>query len=309
VYINVHVMKEKSQVEARNITIVTASGACRHITSPFLSQITMSATSRSSSPIASPSAPSTSEKDKASISKINEAGAAEDNENAGTPEAQESDASRDDRDDNSEDEDDKDASDASARQDSAEAKEGAASSTTPSAGDWQAIFSPAHNAYYFYNGKTQETTWTNPLESSPDASTSTSISTPEASTSQASVPPHLAQMYAAQAAAASQGIDPSLAHLDPSLAGASGPGGGGVYAATAKFNARTGAFAKVDARAPEHLSEFERAKRMSEFYFDVNAWEQDVAKRHLEEAQEEESRKKKRPSKTDLVSRHLSLRR
>lgn len=109
--------------------------------------------------------------------------------------------------------------------------------------------------------------------------------------------------YDIYAAAAEQGIDPALAHLDPSLA-ASGTAPG-AFTYTAKFNSRTGAFARPDARDPTHLSEYERAKRMSEFYFDVNAWEHEVEKRKLEEAQEEESRKRKKPTKKDLVSQHL----
>lgn len=190
-------------------------------------------------------------------------------------------------------------------------------SQAPSNGAWQAIFSPMHNAYYFFNSTTQETTWVNPLQV-PDSSTSTPPSAPTATDPDASasapadpssaakpdgpIPAHLAQLYAAQTAATAQGIDPSLAHLDPSLAG--GPGGpSGAYAMQAKFNARTGAFTTADARAPEHLSEYERAKRMSSFYFDVGAWENEVAKRRLEEEEmEEDGRKKKRPSKKDLVS-------
>lgn len=108
-----------------------------------------------------------------------------------------------------------------------------------------------------------------------------------------------------QAAALAQGIDPALAHLDPSLAAGPSSLPGGAF--TAKFNARTGAFAKSDARDPTHLSEFERAKRMSEFYFDVGAWEKDLEHRNTEEYQEEEDKKRKRkPSKKDLVNSHFS---
>jgi len=77
---------------------------------------------------------------------------------------------------------------------------------------------------------------------------------------------------------------------------------------TAKFNAHTGQFAPNSARTPGHLSEHERAKRMSEFYFDVGKWEEDLAKRggsiRAEEGDEEggSGKKRKRPSKKDLVS-------
>ncbi|CCM05640.1 uncharacterized protein FIBRA_07869 [Fibroporia radiculosa] len=175
---------------------------------------------------------------------------------------------------------------------------GSSASPPPTAtatnGDWQAIWSPDYNAYYFHNTKSGETTWTNPLQPAPaeEASvdpTATSMPpTPSAS---------MSAMYDLQAAAVAQGIDPSLAHLDPSLAaGPSNP----AFTYTAKFNARTGAFTKPDGRDPSHLSEYERAKRMSEFYFDVNAWEREVESRKLEEAQEEESKKRKRPTKKDL---------
>ncbi|KZS99803.1 uncharacterized protein LAESUDRAFT_625769, partial [Laetiporus sulphureus 93-53] len=181
---------------------------------------------------------------------------------------------------------------------SASASPTPAVAVTATAGDWQAVWSPTHNAYYFFNAKTQETTWNNPLQladaSQPVAGPSTE---PGRSSMSPEPPASAASMYALQAAAAAQGIDPALAHLDPSLAGPSTPG---AFTYTAKFNARTGAFARADARDPSHLSEYERAKRMSEFYFDVNAWEHEVEARKLEEAQEEESKKRKRPTKKDL---------
>ncbi len=190
----------------------------------------------------------------------------------------------------------------------------ASHSSTPgpaSAGVWQAVWSPAHNAYYFYNAVTQETTWTNPLEQSsttsqhsgsaepeesgPVASTSTPASTASPGPSAAT-----AQLYALQAAAAAQGIDPSLAFLDPSLAaGTSGPTNPAAYSYTAKFNARTGTFARPDARDPGHLSEYERMKRMNEVFFDQAQWEQQLAQQKEEE---EVGKKRKKPTKKDLVS-------
>lgn len=164
---------------------------------------------------------------------------------------------------------------------------------TASAGDWQAVWSQPHNAYYFYNAATQETTWTNPLEA--NAPSASAAAAPDASTSQPSAA--VSSLYALQEAAAAQGIDPSLAYLDPSLA--AGPSNPSAFTYTAKFNARTGAFARPDARDPTHLSEYERAKRMSEAYFDVNQWEQDVAQQKEEE--EAEGKKRKRPTKKDLV--------
>jgi len=198
------------------------------------------------------------------------------------------------------------------------------SSGAYSAGDWQAIWSPAHNAYYFYNSTTRETTWVNPLQQGQqqvgdskgkgkDKGTSeTEGDDDEAegqdkddekqenvagpSTNATAATPALSQWEQMEANAIAQGIDPSLAYLDPSLAaGPSLPSG----AFTARFNARTGAFTAVDGRDPSHLSEYERAKRMSQFYFDVGEWEKELEQRDTEE---EERKKKRKPTKKDLVS-------
>ena len=166
-------------------------------------------------------------------------------------------------------------------------------------GDWQAIWSPQHNMYYFYNTRTNETTWTNPLANS-DTSASTSTSTSSTST----------YYDAAAAAAIAQGIDPSLAYLDPSLA--AGPSASSLlssnpaaYTYSAKFNSRTGAFTRPDGRDPEHVSEYERMKRMNNFYFDMDQWQKDVDDRNTEEA--EGGKKRKKPSKKDLVSVFVKL--
>ncbi|KAI0767351.1 hypothetical protein C8Q74DRAFT_1203624 [Fomes fomentarius] len=171
-------------------------------------------------------------------------------------------------------------------------------STAAPESSWQAVWSPAHNAYYFYNSVTHETTWVNPLQPDAEAGPSNVHNDSASSSDATQAPGASSSQYDIYAAAAEQGIDPALAHLDPSLATSGTAPGAFTY--TAKFNSRTGAFARPDARDPTHLSEYERAKRMSEFYFDVNAWEHEVEKRKLEEAQEEESRKRKKPTKKDL---------
>lgn len=98
---------------------------------------------------------------------------------------------------------------------------------------WQAIWAPQYNAYYFYNSVTQETTWTNPLQ--PEASSSyTTTSTGQAAPGGSSnnddgneqnvdarssmgLTTAAAHYSALQAAAIAEGIDPGLAHLDPTL--------------------------------------------------------------------------------------------
>ncbi|KAI9567633.1 hypothetical protein HD554DRAFT_2023519 [Boletus coccyginus] len=173
--------------------------------------------------------------------------------------------------------------------------------TATSVGAWQAIFSPQHNAYYFHNASTGETTWVNPLQPASDPVPSPASAQDTAADAQADGPygnvnpdPHDPSSLEARAIAA--GIDPSLAYLDPSLAGPSSLAHSGSF--TAKFNARTGAFTAVDGRAPSHLSEYERMKRMNEFYFDMGAWEKDVEQRDEEE--KEGGKKRKRPTKKDL---------
>lgn len=180
-----------------------------------------------------------------------------------------------------------------------------APSASLSAGAWQAIFSPQHNSYYFYNPTTCETTWANPLEPSPsDPSSSATVASDTDANTEAdgpseSVHPNPYDPNSLEVRAIAAGIDPSLAHLDPSLAGPSSVGHAGAF--SAKFNARTGAFTAVDARAPSHLSEYERMKRMSQFYFDMGAWEKEVEERD-EEEKAGGGKKRKRPTKKDLVS-------
>ncbi|KAF8327581.1 uncharacterized protein EI90DRAFT_3067306 [Cantharellus anzutake] len=182
---------------------------------------------------------------------------------------------------------------------------------------WHAIYSPAHGAYYFYNTSTNTTTWVNPLApAQPDTKEDTKTRTPEASTSAPSSqpPPSQPSSSAKPAAPTSDalgGIDPELAFLDPSLAYA-GPSASStsiVPSFTAKFSARTGKFAGASARDPSHVSEYERAKRMSEAYFDVEAWQKEVAerdaakKRAAEEAEVvgENPNQKRKPTKADIA--------
>ncbi|KAJ7084024.1 hypothetical protein B0H15DRAFT_404278 [Mycena belliarum] len=179
-----------------------------------------------------------------------------------------------------------------------------APTTEPSPTAWQAIFSPQYNAYYFYNAETQETTWTNPLqppEQAADPAAASTSDAPAAEPSTSTADPAVPHYTALQNAAIAQGIDPALAYLDPSLAAStSSADPTGLPSFQAKFNARTGQFAAMDSRSPAHLSEYERAKRMSEVFFDVAAWEQNLAREHAAEAEAGGEKKRKRPSKKDL---------
>ena len=114
------------------------------------------------------------------------------------------------------------------------------------------------------------------------------------------------------------GIDPELAFLDPSLVQAlpSTASTTPSYAPTftAKFSARTGKFSGASSRDPSHVSEYERAKRMSEAYFDVETWqkeitERDAAKKRAAEEAEltgTNPNQKRKPTKADIVCPVLS---
>lgn len=107
-----------------------------------------------------------------------------------------------------------------------------------------------HNAYYFYNVKSKETTWDNPLTQPAAAAPARTAPAPDLG-----------------------GVDPELAYLDPSLSSSSSATGGGS-AVTARFNARTGKFQGGDpTKNPEYHSDYARAKRQSSAFFDVDAWE------------------------------------
>ncbi|KAH7337505.1 hypothetical protein B0J17DRAFT_663239 [Rhizoctonia solani] len=168
--------------------------------------------------------------------------------------------------------------------------------------EWQAIWSPAHNAYYFFNARTSETTWVNPLD--PSASTSTPATQPapepepepepkETTTSEAP-PPDLSHL---------NGIDPELAYLDPTLAVPSAGSKGPVPTFSARFGARDGKFTAMDGRRPEHLSEAARAQRMGAVYYDTEAWDREIAERDAKAKADEEAGlgdKRKRVSKADI---------
>lgn len=177
------------------------------------------------------------------------------------------------------------------------------SQTQVAPGEWQTTYSAPHNAWYFFNIRTGETTWTNPLQSPNEVASSSqppldlSLTAPQVSTSSNTT----TDMTPMGQAALEQGIDPELAYLDPSLA--YGPLSSGPGTFSARFNAHTGKFTAQDGRDPSHVSEYARAQRMSAVFFDVQGWEAEIAKRKADEDLEGPRRKRK-PTKADLVSPH-----
>ncbi|GAA5841322.1 hypothetical protein JCM3766R1_005028 [Sporobolomyces carnicolor] len=157
---------------------------------------------------------------------------------------------------------------------------------------WQAVFSPEANAWYFWNAKTNQTTWENPRDaassSSGDAAAGTSTS--ETSSSSATAQPPLPSEPAATGELPP--IDPDLAWLDPSAAR-----GSSTNAQAARFNARTGRF-QVDPKfTPDRISDYQRSHRQQEAYYDVKGWEQQLEGKGLKRAGDEEAEgSRKRPS-------------
>ncbi|KAL5639864.1 hypothetical protein ACGC1H_006439 [Rhizoctonia solani] len=163
--------------------------------------------------------------------------------------------------------------------------------------EWQAVWSPAHNAYYFFNSRTSETTWINPLDPSASTPAAQPTPTPEPAPTEPTgeaPPPDFSHLG---------GIDPELAYLDPTLAVPSAGAKGPVPTFSARFGARDGKFTAMDGRRPEHLSEAARAQRMSAVYYDTEAWEREIAERDAKAKAEEEAGagdKRKRVTKADI---------
>ncbi|KAG8723215.1 hypothetical protein FRC09_004249 [Ceratobasidium sp. 395] len=176
----------------------------------------------------------------------------------------------------------------------------------PAQTEWQAIWAPTHNTYYFYNSRTGETTWVNPLD--PSSSASTSTPQPQTQIQQEPQTDKSKQDEAKPEEAPRDlsylnGIDPELAYLDPTLAVPSGGAKGPVPTFSARFGARSGKFTAMDGRQPEHLSEAARAQRMSSVYFDTAAWEREIAERDAKAKADDEAGvgdKRKRVTKADI---------
>nr|ODN94402.1 hypothetical protein L204_04533 [Cryptococcus depauperatus CBS 7855] len=150
---------------------------------------------------------------------------------------------------------------------------------------WQAVWAAEQNAYYFWNTKTEEVTWTNPLQQQPTDQPPLPNEPPPLPSGPAPIPqdnhPEFGQL---------PDIDPALAWLlPPSQRGGTVAGSDASLAQRAAFNSRTGRFTPADfAYTVDHLDEFNRAKRMNSHYFDVDAWEKEKDEEHAKRKREEE---------------------
>ncbi|WVF67573.1 hypothetical protein IAT40_002331 [Kwoniella sp. CBS 6097] len=179
--------------------------------------------------------------------------------------------------------------------------------TEAEAQPWQAVWAPEQNAWYFWNTKTGEVSWTNPLEPAsssgsnaaqpplpneapplpsgpiPSSSTTTPRFNSAAPTNAFETP---IPRYDSQPE-----IDEGLLHMVSGVRGGGGYApGGDPSVQSATFNARTGQFTPSDYQyTPGHLDEYNRAKRMNSHYFDVEAWEREKAADQEKRKREEES--------------------
>ncbi|KAG4301978.1 hypothetical protein PCANB_002026 [Pneumocystis canis] len=99
---------------------------------------------------------------------------------------------------------------------------------------WNAILDPKTQTYYFWNSKTNETTWKNPRISD-DSAENLTLSEIEAKNSQEKYSPYK------------------------------------EYVFTARFNRMTGKWQNDPNKIPENFTEDARALRQQSFYFDVEA--------------------------------------
>lgn len=192
---------------------------------------------------------------------------------------------------------------------------------------FSAVWDLSHNAYYFWNAATNETTWNNPLVSSDGAGPSSS------SAPQAGVPSSNQNAHSINEADAStrdesvseqdfaqmHGIDPDLAFLDPTLyaslmsrASSSGSSSGAAYRSAGHFDARSGRFVPSSQAAPggrydpSRIDESSRAARQMNHMFDYESWAAQRGRAQSASADEPEGdaarggKGQKRPTKTEL---------
>lgn len=151
------------------------------------------------------------------------------------------------------------------------------------------VISTSSNAYYFWNSKTSETTWENPISAS----------------STAAPPPLPAEDDRFD------GIDPDLAYLDPKYSTATSSSSTS-YAPTfqARFNSRNGRFQGDPTMNPDRVSEFKRGERQQEAFYDTNSWTESLGGKGLRAArgigdqtnEEGVQTKAKRPTAKQVVS-------
>lgn len=135
-------------------------------------------------------------------------------------------------------------------------------------------------AYYFWNSRTNETTWINPLAPPPPSAA-------QAPAPSSSLPP----------------LDPELTHLLPRESRPDAGASAGPGFVSAEFNARTGRFTPANfAYRVDHLAEANRARRQEAAFFDVDEWDKEREKEWAEKrAAGDDGDRPKKITKADMV--------
>ncbi|RXK35062.1 hypothetical protein M231_07682 [Tremella mesenterica] len=175
---------------------------------------------------------------------------------------------------------------------------------------WQAVWSAEHNAWYFWNSQNGQVTWTNPLLPPTSNPPLPNEPPPLPNEPLPSNPPLSSLAYPSQTETSTEynpagqsGIDPALAYLLPPEQRGAGLSQNDAAAQKGLFNARTGRFTKADYQYNvDHLDEYNRAKRMSSHYFDVEAWERQKSEEHEKRKRDEEmgTSSKRKITKKDM---------
>lgn len=180
------------------------------------------------------------------------------------------------------------------------------------------VWDPTRQAWYFWNSKTQETTWENPLEKQKGGEGSTLFNKKDAKEvtakeiePQTSTAPEIPTRLTDEEVAEANGIDPDLAYLDPTLYASEiqqARTGKAMYSAAGAFDKRTGKFIPLAATGasgthnPNRLSHANQADRQMGAFFDVKEYEEE-RKRAREETEREETngeKRKRAPTKKEL---------
>ncbi|RKP05946.1 hypothetical protein THASP1DRAFT_10916, partial [Thamnocephalis sphaerospora] len=133
--------------------------------------------------------------------------------------------------------------------------------STMSWGPWQACWDENHNAYYYWNADTNETTWVCPWWSATDEpqQASTASVTTRATYEEDEVDEDAAIYAEFMASSGKRGGNGGAASV-------------GDYVTQARFNARTGRFQADPSLTPERHSQSARMTRQCEVFFDYDAY-------------------------------------
>ncbi|KAI8050539.1 hypothetical protein BDF22DRAFT_695491 [Syncephalis plumigaleata] len=153
-------------------------------------------------------------------------------------------------------------------------------------GSWQACWDQDSQAYYYWNADTNETTWicpwataeysteTPPLPESPPAD---AISSSNSTTTPSTRADHLSSTSEQYPAINDEDAEIYADFMSSRGDSSSGTLTGGGYAASARFNARTGRFQADATLCPENYTVSARMQRQCDAFFDYNSFAEERA--------------------------------